>query len=106
MSRKDKARFTRTFQKMRGENPSVRVMGVAKECEIRNVSYRTLVRTLNDAGYQQLTSRRKCLLSAGDRKQKVHYARAALRNYDRDFWTGDILLYLDGVSFRHNHRPV
>jgi len=91
---------------MRGDNPNVRVMDVAKECEIRNVSYRTLVRALNDAGYRWLTSRRKGLLSAGDRKQRVQYVRGALRNYDRDFWTGDILLYLDGVSFRHNHRPV
>jgi len=82
---------------MRGDNPHVRVMDVAKECEIRNVSYRTLVRALNDAGYRWLTSRRKGLLATGDRKQRVQYARAALRNYDRDFWTDDVLLYLDGV---------
>ena len=105
LTSKDKARFIRTFQKMRDENPNVRVIDVAKECEITNASYRTLVHPLNDAGYWWLTSRRKGLLSAIDRKKRVQYARAALRDYDRDFWTYNVLLYLDGVSFRHNHRP-
>ena len=32
LTRKDKARFIRKFQKMRDENPNVKVMDVAKEC--------------------------------------------------------------------------
>ena len=105
MSRKDKGRFIRTFHKMRDENPNVKITDVAKECEIKNVSYRTLIRTLNVAGYRWLKSRRRGLLSVDDRKQRVRYARAALKKYGKDFWTDDVLLYLDGVSFRHNHRP-
>ena len=105
MSRKDKGRFIRTFKKMRDENPTVKIIDVAKECEITNVSYRTLVRTVNDAGYRWLKPRRKGLLSAADRQQRVRYARDALRKYDENFWIDDVLLYLDGVSFRHNNRP-
>ena len=63
------ARFIRTFQKMRDENPNVKIIDVAKDCEIKNVSYRTLIHTLNDAGYRWLKSRRKGLLSADDRRQ-------------------------------------
>ena len=90
---------------MRDENPNVKVIDVAKECEITNVSYRTLIRTVNDAGYRWLKCRRKRLLSADDRKHRVQYARAALRTHAKNFWTDYVLLYLDGVSFRHNHRP-
>ena len=79
MSRKDKGRLIRTCQKMRDDNPNVKIIDVAKECEIKNVSYRTLIRTINDARYRWLKSRRQGLLSANDRKQRVRYARAALR---------------------------
>ena len=61
--------------------------------------------TVNDAGYRWLKCRRKGLHSADDRKHRVRYARAALRTHAKNFWTDDVLLYLDGVSFRHNHRP-
>ena len=54
---------------MRDEDQNVRVIDVAKECEITNVSYRALQRKVNHAGYRQLTSRRKGLLAAGDRKR-------------------------------------
>ena len=102
MSRKDKGRFIRTFQKMRDENPNVKITDVAKECEITNVSYRNLIHTLNDAGYRWLKFRRKGLLSADDRKHRVRYAIAVLRKYAKNFCTDDILLYLDGILFRHN----
>ena len=105
MSRKDKGRFNRTFQKMRDEYPNVKIIDVAKECEITNVSYRTFIRTLNDAGYRWLKCRRKGLLSADDRKHRVRIARAALRKYDKNIWTDEALLHLDCFSFRHNHRP-
>ena len=105
MTKKVKGRFIRTFRKMRDENPNVRIVDVAKECEITSISYRTLVRTLNDAGYHFLRSRRKGILSSDDRQRRVRYAKTALKNYNTHFWTDEVLLYLDGVSFRHNQKP-
>ena len=105
MSKRDKARFLRTFKKMRETNGNVRVMDVAKEWQITHVSYRTLVRALHDAGYRFLNPRKKGILSAKDRRKRVSYARDALKKHDRNFWTDDVLMYLDGVSFHHKQNP-
>jgi len=105
MSRRDKKRFIRTFQKLRNENPNVTVVDVAKECRIVNVSDRTLVRVMNENGHKSLRPMQKGLLSVKDRKRRVRFARNALKKYDPEFWTNDVLLYLDGVSFVHKHNP-
>ena len=59
MTKKVKARFIRTFRKMRDENPNIRVEDVTHYCEITSISYRTRIRMLNDAGYHFLRSRKK-----------------------------------------------
>ena len=71
------------------------MMDVAKECQITHVSYKTLVRALHDAGYRFLIPRKKGILSAKDRRKRVSYARDALKKHDRNFWTDDVLMYLD-----------
>ena len=105
MSRRVKRRFIRIFQKLRNENPSVTVLAVAKECLVVNVSYRTLVRVMNENGYKSLRPRQKELLSSKERKRRARFARNALKQYDPQFWANDLLLYLDGVSFVHKHNP-
>ena len=85
MSRRDKKRFIRTFQKLRNENPNVTVLDVAKECRVVNVSYRTLVRVMNENGYKSLRPRQKGLLSSTDRKRRVRFPRNALTQYDPEF---------------------
>ena len=105
MSRREKKRFIRTFKKLRDENPNVTVRDVANKCRAVNVSYRTLVRVLNQHGYRYLRPRQKGLLSVKDRRRRACFARNALEKYDRQFWTDDVLLYLDGVSFIHKQNP-
>lgn len=105
MSRREKKRFIRTFQKLRNENPNVTVHDVAKECRVANVSYRTLVRIMNDNGYRSLRPRQKGIISVRDRRRRVNFARTALKHYERQFWMDDVLLYLDGVSFVHKENP-
>ena len=78
---------------------------MAKECRVVNVSYRTLVRVMNENGYKSLRPRQKGLLSGKDRKRRVRFARNGLKQYDPEFWAKDVLLYLDGVSFVHKHNP-
>ena len=96
MSRRDKKRFIRTFQKLRNENPNVTVLDVAKECRVVNVSYRILVRVMNENGYKSLRPRQKGLLSGNNRKRRVRFARNALKQYDPEFWVNNVV---------HKHSP-
>ena len=96
MNRRDKKRFI---------SPKVTVFDVAKECRVVNVSYRTMVRVMNENRYKFLGPRQKGLLSGKYRKRSVRFARNALKQYDLEFWANDVLLYLDGVSFVHKHNP-
>ena len=98
ISRREKQRFIRTFQQLRNENANVTVHDVAKECSVTKVSYRTLVRLMNENGYRCLQPRQKGLLLEKDRRRRQCYARQAIQKYDRKFWTDDVLLYLDGVA--------
>ena len=105
MSHRERDRFLRKFRSMREDNPNLTVMEIAKECEMSHVSYRTLVRTLNNAGYRCLRPRRKGILSAKDKKIRVLYARNALKKHEKSFWVEDVLMYLDGASFVHKTNP-
>ena len=40
-----------------------------------------------------------------DRKRRVNFGRLALKQYDCEFWTDHVLLYLDGVLFVHKGNP-
>ena len=101
MTRRDKKRFIRKFQKLRNENPNVIVLDVAKKCCVVNVTYRTLVRVMRENGYESLRTRQKGLLSDKDRKRRAHFARNALKQYDPEFWANYVLLYLD-----HSHTSI
>ena len=83
---------------MREDNPNITVMEIAEENEMIHISYRTLVRTLNNAGYWCLRPRRRGILSAKEKKIRVLYARNALRKHEKSFWVEDMLMYLDGAS--------
>ena len=102
---RDRSRFLRKFLTMRQENPNVTVLEVGREAGMSHVSYRTLIRALNDANYYRLTARRKGVLSVEDRKKRVKFARDALRKYGSQFWSDNVLLYLDGVSFVYKSNP-
>eukprot|EP00794_Sanderia_malayensis_P020833 gene20833-biopygen15362 len=90
---------------MRESNPNVHVMDVAKECEITEVSKKTLCRVFTNSGYQYIRPRRKGLLTLKDKKKRVAYALKALKDTSPAFWTDDVLLYLDAVSFVHKSNP-
>eukprot|EP00794_Sanderia_malayensis_P010359 gene10359-biopygen8500 len=105
LSRRDKDRFLRKFKTMRESNPNVHVMDVAKECEITEVSKKTLCQVFTNSGYQYIRPRRKGLLTLKDKKKRVAYALKALKDTSPAFWTDDVLLYLDAVSFVHKSNP-
>ena len=105
LSARDRGRFLRKFKSLREENPNITVGLVAMECELHQVSIRTLSRILNESGYKYVRPRRKGILTASDKKKRVAYAAKALKNTTPRFWTDDVLLYLDAVSFTHKRNP-
>ena len=105
MSRRDKKRFIRKFQKLRNENPNVTVFHVAKECHVVNVSYRTMVKVMSENGYKSSRPQQNGLLSGKYRKRRVLSAQNAFKQYNPEVWANKVLLYLDGVSFVHKHIP-
>lgn len=105
LSPREKARFLRKFKCMRARNPNVNVQDIARECELSNVSSRTLSRLLNKSGYKYIRPRRKGVLTAKDKKKRVAHARKTLKNSSESFWIEDVLLYLDAVSFVHKRNP-
>eukprot|EP00794_Sanderia_malayensis_P004113 gene4113-biopygen2576 len=90
---------------MRESNPNVHVMEVAKKCDITEVSKKTLCRVFTTSGYQYIRPRRKGLLTLKDKKKRVAYALKALKDTSPTYWTEDVLLYLDAVSFVHKSNP-
>ena len=105
LKEREKAKFLRTFKKMRDENANVRVVDIARESQITDVSYRSLVRILNKAGCRCLRPRRKGVLSNADRRHRVRYAREAFIKCDENFWTDDVLIYFDALSCKHKQNP-
>ena len=105
LSDRDVCYFLRTLRTMRkdGKNPTVK--DIMNEAKTTKGSYRTYTRVLNDAGYRKLQPRKKGLLSTKDKKRRKTFATRALKEYEDTFWTNDIALYLDAVSFVHKYNP-
>ena len=70
------------------------------QCELHQVSTRTLSRILNKSGFKYVWQRRKGILT-----DRAAYAAKALKHTTPTFWTDNVLLYLDAVSFAHNGNP-
>ena len=71
MNDRGRDRFLKRFRNMREDKPNLTVTEIAKECEMSHFSYRTLVRTLNNACYRCLRPRQEGILSAKDKKKRV-----------------------------------
>ena len=68
LSARDRGRFIRKFKSLQEENPNITVGLVAMECELHQVSIRTLSRILNESGYKYVRPRRKGILTTSDKK--------------------------------------
>ena len=102
---RDRGRFLRKFKSMREENLNVKVGQVAMECELHQVSIRTLSRILRKLGFKYVRLMRHGILTAKDTKKRVAYALKAIKNTTPAFWTDDVLVYLDAVLFVHKRNP-
>ena len=92
------------FLREREGNFSARRVQVVAGME--KVHVRTIRRVLNRHGYGYRQARRKRLMSSGDRKRRVNFAKNIINHYDNDnIWKRDICFYLDGKSFVHKLNP-
>ena len=64
---------------MREQNPNNDEGLVALECELHQVSTRTLSRILNESGFKDVQLRRKGILTARDKQVRGAYAAKALK---------------------------
>ena len=71
LSTRDRGHFLRKFKSMREENPKVKVGQVAMECELHQVSSRTLSRILRKSGFKYVRPMRKGILTAKDKKREL-----------------------------------
>ena len=90
---------------MREQSPNFTVGAVAMECELHQASTRTLSRLLSQSGHKYVQPRRKGILMATEKRKRVAYAVRGVINMTPAFWTEDVLLYLDTVSFVHKRNP-
>ena len=89
-SARDRGRFLWKFKSMREENPNVEVGQVAMQCELHQVSIRTLSRILRKSGFKYVRPMRNGILTAKDKKKRVAYALKAIKNTTPAFWTDDV----------------
>ena len=66
---------------------------------------RTIRRCLNKSKYYYLQCRKKGLLSRGDLKRRLAFARKVKRLLPSEFWKDGVAFYLDGVSWAHKTNP-
>ena len=69
LSARDKGYFLRNFKSTREQDPNINVGLVAMECELLQVSTRTLSRIVNQSGFKYVRPRRYGILTARDKKE-------------------------------------
>ena len=105
LSEKDERRMLRRVKTLRKEFPNWTAKRLMMECQVDGVSVRTITRMLNKSGYSYRQARKKGLLSASDRRKRVHFARKMIAEYPENVWTKIIAFYFDGVGFVYKTHP-
>ena len=107
LSSRDKRMLRRAIVKLRQEDPNFTVMNIVKKSGVcpSVASYRTFVRRIHEMGYAFRQSRKKGLLTEGDHKRRLAYAKA-MSSQTEDYWSKDVSFYLDGVSFVFKSNPL
>ena len=99
----------RLIPKMRTRNNNWSVTQLMQESSLRNngkVHRCTVNRMLNKNGFWHLQMRKKGLLSAKDKKQRLTFARNMLKRPDSStYWISGISFYLDASSFIYKRNP-
>ena len=83
---------------------NVKIGSVAVECELHQVGNMTLSRFFNQSGFKFVQPWKKGTLTPKDNRRRVAYALKASKNTTPMFWTDNVIMYLDAVSFIHRRN--
>ena len=101
---RDERNIIRTLHKLREERASFTARCIQDETKLHHVSLKSIYRVLRKHGYRYRQSRKKGLLSQEDKRNRLRFAREALK-LPSNFWTETVTFYLDGVGFTHKRNP-
>ena len=107
LSERDEHRVLRAIPELRRSEGSFTSRRIASQAGLAaNVSNRTIRRCLNKNGYGYRQSRKKGLMTAEDRENRVKFCRKIKDLKCEDFWKKYISMYVDGVGFEYKTKPL
>ena len=105
MTKHDERLLLRTIKRLRNANTSFNVQILQNEAGLKHISTRTVNRYPNKHKYKYLQSRKMGILTAKDKKKRLHFARKVMRLIPENFWRDGVQFYFDGVSFAYKTNP-
>lgn len=106
LSDRDCRSIVKALKKLRNTEGHFSSPRIAVEAGIKQVSNRTVRRTLNREGYKFLQTRRKGLMKAKDFKDRVDFCKKVKNNkLGHNFWTHHISFYMDACGFEYKKNP-
>ena len=106
LSERDQRHILRSIPDLRKSDGSFTSKRIAVHSGITHASNRTVRRCLNKNGYSYLQSRKKGLMTAEDRENRVKFCLKVKGLKCADFWKKYISMYIDGVGFQFKTRPL
>ena len=102
-----RCQLLRQFSKLVRDEAHFTVKRLMKQAGLNNkeVSIRTVQRSLHSKEYKYLQVRQKGLLTESDLRKRFKFAKK-MKEYNDNVWTEKIALVLDAVSFIHKFNPT
>ena len=97
----------RALLKLRADGDAFTAGKILEETGLQQagINARDICRCLRRNNYRYLQSRKKGLLSAKDKKQRVAWAKEKIR-LPLSYWQNEVWFYFDGVGFSHKSNPA
>lgn len=108
LSKRQVRLLLRELTKLRHSEGQFSTKRLMQKCglTVSDVTEQTVRRYLHEHGYHFLQARKKGLMSSGDMRKRLHFARHIRRSYPEDLWTAGIAFYLDGTGFAYKCNPL
>ena len=104
ISSRDERQIQRCLLQLRDSEGNFTAKRVKESAGIKNVSLRTISRTLNRLGYGYRQARKKGVITKKDKTKRLRFARK-MNKMNKDIWTEDVAFFLDGVAFAYKRNP-
>ena len=106
ISARDERKIIQSLHSLRKQSGiSFTSFQIKKEAGLNGISNRTVRHYLNKNNYYYRHLRKKGLVTAKDRVNRVKFARTVTNKLQQNFFTQGISFYFDGVGFVHKTNP-